>query len=93
MMPSGNSRVVENLTRNADAGQQSHGFDMIAVGLQKCTDRIFGQRQLAVRKKSGRCDNFWRQLPEFFDMAGRCCGIVRIAEHPVERLELDPARG
>ncbi len=47
-------RIVEHLARNADAGEQPHGFDLIAV-LQKIgTHHRLGRVQIAVHEQSRR---------------------------------------
>jgi len=44
---SSTSAIVEYVARHADAGEQAHRLDMIAVAQQERADEPFGGRQLA----------------------------------------------
>jgi len=54
--------IVEYVPLDADAREQTHGFDVVAVLDQESADERLGRRQIAVREKRRRRHDLGREF-------------------------------
>ena len=85
--------VVEDLECHADAGQQPHRLDVVAVGQQERADQLLGAHDVAIGKQAGRRDHLRRHALQGRDLGGGGGRVGTVADHPVEPLEHAPGRG
>ena len=83
--------VEIDLVRDADAGQEPHRLDVIAVLEEKGAHECLGRLQVAVQEQPGRQHHFLRQAAQGGDVTARRGGILLVALHAVKALEHLPA--
>ena len=52
--------VIEYLARDANAGQEAHRLDLVAMAQQERADQVFCRRQVAFAEVPCRCDDLGR---------------------------------
>ena len=83
-------RVIEDLARDADAGQQPHCLHVIAVGDQPCAHQRLRDFQITVFEKPDGGEDLCGHLAQSGQMAGSGVGILGLPEHAVQALEHAP---
>ena len=83
--------IVEHAPGHADAGEQAHGFHVIAVLEEKRACQGLGCIQIAVLEQSSSNHDFGRQTLELRQLACRRRRLVGPSRHPVQALEHAPA--
>ena len=84
-------RIIEYLALDADARQQTHGLDVIAMLEQERADELLGCPRLAVGEQRGRRHHLIRQCFQCRDVRGRRRRVRGLPGHPVQALEHAPA--
>ena len=82
--------IIEHLARDADAGQQPHRLDMIAVAQQERANELFGGREVAFAEQTGRGDDLWRKRFQLVRVRGGHLALRFVTDHLVEPLEHAP---
>jgi len=83
--------VVVYLVSDADAREQAHRLDVIAVLQQVGADQRLGRLQITVREQPGRGNDVARQLAQCRHVTARHGGVLRLPDHAVQPLEHRPA--
>ena len=83
-------RIEVDPVRDADAGQQAHSLDVIAVLEEIRAHQRLGRFQLAICKQPGRNDDLLWQGAQRRHLAGCGGSVVRLALHAVQALEHPP---
>ncbi len=82
--------IIEHFARDADAGEQPHRLDVIAMAQQKCADEFFGGRELAFTEETGRSDDIRRNRFQLPHVRGGDLSLPVVADHLVETFEHAP---
>ena len=86
-------RVIEDVTLDADAGQQAHRFHLVAVLQEEGADHLLRGRELPVREQGRRGYHLGGQLFERGDVRRGRGGVLGVARQAVQALQHAPAGG
>jgi hypothetical protein len=84
-------RIVEHLVGDADAGQQPHRLDVVAVLEQVAPDQWLCELQIAIGEQPCGHHDLLRKLAQRCDVASRHGGVFRLPGHAIQALEHGPA--
>ena len=85
--------VVEHLARDADAREQTHGLDVIAMAQQERANLLFRGAELAIAEERRRRNDFRRCRLQLLDVCGGPLALLLVTDHLVESLEQAPGGG
>ena len=85
-------RIVEDPVRDADAREQPHGLDVVAVLQQERADHGLGRLEVAVREEAGGHHHLAQAgFASVATCAAAIAAFVALALHAIQPLEHAPA--
>ena len=85
--------IIEYLAGDADARQQAHRLDVVAVLQQECPDRRLRAIQVSVHEQGRRGNHLARQAAQGRHVARGDARVRLVTGHAVQALEHAPAHG